>query len=74
MTFTVWFEDNKERIEPLLRGDAEEALHQAYMAGMEDMGTFMADTFARSPAEPYEDRMGGQFTREETERNWDGWR
>lgn len=20
------------------------------------------------------DRMGGQFTREETERNWDGWR
>jgi hypothetical protein len=74
MSFVAWFEDNKERIEPLLRGDAEEALYEAYNAGMEHMSKFMADTFARSPAEPYVDRMGGQFTREETERNWDGWR
>ena len=74
MSFVAWFEDNKERIEPLLRGDAEEALYEAYNAGMEHMSKFMADTFAPTIAEPYVDRMGGQFTREETERNWDGWR
>jgi hypothetical protein len=71
MTFTVWFEDNKDLIESMLRGDAEEALHQAYMAGMEDMGTFMADTFARSPAEPYVDRTRGQFSEWEINRRGD---
>ena len=71
MTFTVWFEDNKERIEPLLRGDAEEALYEAYNAGMEDMGTFMADALNPTPAEPYVDRTGGQFSEWEKNRRGD---
>jgi hypothetical protein len=60
MTFTVWFEDNKDRIESVLRGDAEEALHQAYMAGMEHMGKFMADTL--TPVKWNEDRRGDEFS------------
>ena len=60
MSFSVWFEDNKERIEPLLRGDAEEALYEAYNAGMEHMGKFMADTL--TPVKWDEDRRGDEFS------------
>jgi hypothetical protein len=71
MSFVAWFEDNKERIEPLLRGDAEEALYEAYNAGMEHMSKFMAVALMDSRALSYEDRMGGQFTDWEINRRGD---
>ncbi len=44
MTFEEWFEENKDELAQLLRGDQEEALYKAwlagYEAGMDEMGKF----------------------------------
>jgi hypothetical protein len=44
MTFDEWFEEHKDELAELLRGDQEEALYKAWLAGMEygmaDMGKF----------------------------------
>jgi hypothetical protein len=44
MNFEEWFEENKDELAQLLRGDQEEALYRAWLAGMEygmnEMGKF----------------------------------
>jgi len=44
MTFDEWFEENRDELAALLRGDAEEALFRAwlsgYEAGLAEMGKF----------------------------------
>lgn len=35
MTFEEWFEQDRAKLAELLRGDAEEALYLAWLAGME---------------------------------------
>jgi len=44
MTFDEWFEENRDELAALLRGDAEEALFRAwlagYEAGLDEMGKF----------------------------------
>jgi hypothetical protein len=35
MTFEEWFEENKDELAQLLRGDQEEALYKAWLAGYE---------------------------------------
>jgi hypothetical protein len=74
--FDAWFNENKDRLADILQSDAEMALFEAYLAGMDSMGKFMskqnvADSWAANP-----DRMGGQFTDEEirrSERGGEGW-
>jgi hypothetical protein len=46
MTFDEWFEQNKEELAPLLRGDEEEALYRAWFAGYE-AGLAEMSKFAR---------------------------
>lgn len=50
MSFQDWFEENKERLEDLLRGDVEEMLYEAWLAGYEEglaeMGKFSANLFS----------------------------
>jgi hypothetical protein len=47
MTFDEWFEANKDQLTELLRGDTEEALYRAWLAGYEaglaEMGDFAKD-------------------------------
>lgn len=50
MNFDEWFEEHKDELAQLLRGDQEEALYQAwlagYTAGLDQMGNFVK-TLAR---------------------------
>ena len=52
MTFDEWFEDNREELESLLRGDQEDLLYTAwiagYAAGLNEMGKFAADLFSNT--------------------------
>jgi hypothetical protein len=73
MEFSEWFAANKARLEPLLQSDAEEALYEAYMAGAVYRSNSLATALAATPVEPWEDRMGGQFTQEEIRRGDRGW-
>jgi hypothetical protein len=44
MNFEEWFEENRDTLAGLLRGDQEQAVYQAwlagYEAGMDEMGKF----------------------------------
>jgi hypothetical protein len=46
MNFEEWFEEHKDELAELLRGDQEEALYRAWLAGME-YGCFDMDKVAR---------------------------
>jgi hypothetical protein len=46
MNFNEWFEEHKDELAQLLRGDQEEALYRAWLAGME-YGCFDMDKVAR---------------------------
>ena len=50
MTFDEWFEENKEELEDLLRGDVPEMLYKAWLAGYEEglaeMRKFSANLFS----------------------------
>ena len=43
MTFDQWFEANKDKLSSLLRGDALEALYEAWLAGYKSGLDEMAD-------------------------------
>lgn len=49
MTFDEWFEENRERLEQLLRSDtyglAYECWLAGYKAGLDEMGSFASDLF-----------------------------
>ena len=51
MSFDEWFEANRDELAALLRGDQEEALYKAWLAGYEEglaeMGKFAQDLFKR---------------------------
>lgn len=76
-TFENWFEENKAALEPMLRGDAEEALYAAWIAGYGAGGDAIARTLSvASSWDTSPDRSGGQFTDEEireSERGGHGW-
>lgn len=44
MTFQKWFEENKHELEDLLRGDVEELLFKAWLAGFEAGGDSLANS------------------------------
>ncbi len=48
--FDVWFEENQEELESLLRSDTTELLYRAWFAGYEkgltEMSSFAAETFS----------------------------
>jgi hypothetical protein len=50
MNFKEWFEEHKDELAELLRGDQEEALYQAWLAGMEygmaDMNKFARELWS----------------------------
>lgn len=43
MTWSEWFESNRDELAKLLRTDAEEALFKAYLAGIEHGGSFVGE-------------------------------
>ena len=43
MTWSEWFESNRDELSELLRNDVEEALFKAYLAGIEHGGKFVAE-------------------------------
>lgn len=43
MEFSAWFEENKDELAKLLKHDAEEALFEAFLAGMAYGGGYVAD-------------------------------
>lgn len=49
MTFDEWFEENRERLEQLLRSDTYDLAYECwlagYKAGLDEMGSFAADLF-----------------------------
>lgn len=44
MTFQQWFEENKHELEDLLRGDVEDLLFKAWLAGYEAGGDSLANS------------------------------
>lgn len=44
--FTEWFDENKDQLFELLDQDPKEALFQAYMVGIDEMGEFMAKLYS----------------------------
>lgn len=44
MNFQQWFEENKHELEDLLRGDVEELLFKAWLAGYEAGGDNLANS------------------------------
>ena len=49
MTFDEWFEENRERLEQMLRSDTMELVYECYLAGykagLEEMGSYAAELF-----------------------------
>ena len=49
MTFDEWFEENRERLEQMLRSDTLELVYECwlagYKAGLDEMGSFAAELF-----------------------------
>lgn len=49
MAFDEWFEENRERLEQMLRSDTLELVHECwlagYKAGLDEMGSFAAELF-----------------------------
>ena len=48
MDFDTWFEENKDELAKLLRGDQEQALFEAFLAGVEYGGGRVADSVRES--------------------------
>jgi hypothetical protein len=50
MSFDEWFEENRERLERMLRSDTEELVYECwlagYKAGLDEMGSFAAELFS----------------------------
>jgi len=52
MEFNNWFEENRDRLEQLLRNDQQELVYECwlagYQAGLKEMSNFAADLFSNT--------------------------